>query len=85
MPFSSMWQAALRMEAATAPMAFLAPLDKAERKLSADGESSGFVVVLSGSPDENRRIRFLHSGGLPDVLSYLEADLSALKARRATQ
>ncbi len=31
-------------------------LDKAERKLLAQGESSGYVVVLSGSPDENRAI-----------------------------
>jgi thiol-disulfide isomerase/thioredoxin len=31
-------------------------LDKAERKLSADGESSGFIVVLSGSPDEDHAI-----------------------------
>jgi thiol-disulfide isomerase/thioredoxin len=28
-------------------------LDKAQRKLSADGESSGFIVVLNGNPDEN--------------------------------
>jgi thiol-disulfide isomerase/thioredoxin len=32
----------------------LALLDKAERKLSADAESSHYIVILSGSPDENR-------------------------------
>jgi thiol-disulfide isomerase/thioredoxin/tetratricopeptide (TPR) repeat protein len=28
-------------------------LDQAQRKLSVDGESSGFIVVLDGNPDEN--------------------------------
>lgn len=48
-------------------------------KFGANGVPQTYIV------DENGRIRLLHYGGLPDVLSYLEADLSALKARPATQ
>jgi len=56
--------------------------------LATDGDVAKFGA--NGVPqtyifDENGRIRLLHYGGLPDVLSYLEADLSALKARPATQ
>jgi thiol-disulfide isomerase/thioredoxin len=48
-------------------------------KFGANGVQQTYIV------DENGRIRLLHYGGLPDVLSYLEADLSALKARPVTR
>jgi thiol-disulfide isomerase/thioredoxin len=48
-------------------------------KFGANGVPQTYII------DENGRIRLLHYGDLPDVLSYLEADLSALKARPATQ
>jgi hypothetical protein len=49
------------------------------QKFGANGVLQTYIV------DENGRIRLLQYGGLPDVLSYLQADLSALKARPATQ
>jgi hypothetical protein len=56
--------------------------------LATDGDVAKFGtngVPQTNMVDENGRIRLLHYGGLPDVGSYLEADLSALKAHPAIQ
>ena len=56
--------------------------------LATDGDLAKFGangVLQTYIVDENGRIRLLQYGGLPDVLAYLQADLSALKARPATQ
>ena len=62
-------------------------LSKAKRKLSADGESSGFVVVLSGDPDENlanlnfwRGRAFLELRQWAKAEDYLERSARALEA-----
>jgi thiol-disulfide isomerase/thioredoxin len=57
----------------------IAATDGDMAKFRANGVPQTYLV------DENGPIRLLHYGGLPDVLSYLDADLSALKARPATQ
>lgn len=50
-------------------------LDKAKRKLSAKGVSSGFVVVLSGSPDENRATLNLWRGkALLELREWVKAE-----------
>jgi hypothetical protein len=56
--------------------------------MAADGNVERFgdnSVPQTYIVDENGRIRVLHYGGLPDVLSYLEADLAAVKADSPTR
>lgn len=50
-------------------------LNKAEGKLSADAESSGFVVVLSGSLDENRAsLRLWRGEALLELREWAKAE-----------
>lgn len=56
--------------------------------VAADGDVERFGnngVPQTYIVDENGRIRVLHYGALPDVVSYLEADLAAVKTSSAIQ
>ena len=56
--------------------------------LATDGDVARFGdngVPQTYIVDENGHIRVLHYGGLPDVVSYLEADVAAVKTGSPTR
>lgn len=62
----------------------LALLDRAEGKLSAGGESSGYVVVLSGSPDENRAtLNFWRGRAFSELRQWAKAEDYLERSARA--
>lgn len=55
------------------------------KEIILDDEDSVASFGLNGVPqtyliDKNGRIRIMHLGGLPDVVSYLEADLASIRS-----